>query len=362
MDKDVKNEFLFSIIVPVYNTEKYVEKCLESIKDAIDVDCEVIIVNDGSTDNSEQKILNFINKLPLEYKNNFVYTKKENKGLSDTKNVGISLSRGKYISVLDSDDYISKDFYKIAREYIPKHDIIVYDFYVIYEKEKDYNYISRACRENSESLAVGLVSGAMQGSSCNKIIKKDLYDNYQFPVGIEYEDVSVTPFLLLNAQSPKYLPYPLYNYLQRKNSIVSNNTISEAFYKICKNISDRIKNNKLDISKYKHIINEFFVYRILDNLYFDCFSDKNSFINKLSDFRSNNLKAITYILNSNLVFSMESYYTERQKKLVFNIFSAIKSQNYNRVKSLLLTRRIARYLRNVKNSFVNFIFCLLGRR
>ena len=109
-----KSEFVFSIIIPVYNTEKYIEKCLDSVLDAMDTDCEVIIVNDGATDNSEKIIKQFINDLPEKYKENFVYTKKKNKGLADTKNVGIEMARGKFISVVDSDDYIDKNFYKIA--------------------------------------------------------------------------------------------------------------------------------------------------------------------------------------------------------------------------------------------------------
>ena len=108
-----KSKFLFSIIVPVYNTEKYVEKTLKSIYEAIDRDCEVIVVNDGSKDNSEEIIKKFINALPEEYKNNFVYVKKDNKGLADTKNVGIAKARGEFISVVDSDDYIDKNFYKL---------------------------------------------------------------------------------------------------------------------------------------------------------------------------------------------------------------------------------------------------------
>ena len=109
-----KSEFVFSIIIPVYNTEKYIEKCLNSVLDAMDTDCEVIIVNDGATDDSEKIIKQFINNLPEKYKENFLYTKKKNKGLADTKNVGIEMARGKFISVVDSDDYIDKNFYKIA--------------------------------------------------------------------------------------------------------------------------------------------------------------------------------------------------------------------------------------------------------
>ena len=169
-----KNKFLFSIIVPVYNTEKYVEKTLKSIYEAMDRDCEVIVVNDGSKDNSEEIIKKFINALPEEYKNNFVYVKKDNKGLADTKNVGIAKARGEFISVVDSDDYIDKNFYKIAREYVKDNDIIIYDLYVVFEKNPLWNYTSRACRDDKENFLDGLINGAMSGSSCNKIIKKEL--------------------------------------------------------------------------------------------------------------------------------------------------------------------------------------------
>lgn len=195
-----KSEFVFSIIIPVYNTEKYIEKCLNSVLDAMDTDCEVIIVNDGATDDSEKIIKQFINNLPEKYKENFLYTKKKNKGLADTKNVGIEMARGKFISVVDSDDYIDKNFYKIAREYINNYDVIIYDLYVVFEKNPIYNYTSRAYKEDKENFLEGLLDGAMSGSSCNKIIKKELYNDFKFPVGKQYEDVAVTPFILTNAK------------------------------------------------------------------------------------------------------------------------------------------------------------------
>ena len=259
-----EEQFLFSIIVPVYNTEKYIAKCLKSIENAMDTDCEVIIVNDGSTDDSKKVIQEYINNLPEKYKNNFIYTEKENKGLADTKNVGIKMSRGKFISVVDSDDYISEEFYTIARKYVDKYSIIIYDLYIVYEKNKKQNYTSRAYRDYIENELASYLNGAMSGSSCNKIIKKDLYDNHSFPVGKEYEDTAVTPFILSECDNIKYVPYPMYYYLQREKSIVASNTFASAFYKICSNITDVLKDKELE--KYKYVINEFFVDRILDNL------------------------------------------------------------------------------------------------
>ena len=342
-----KRKFLFSIIVPVYNTEKYVEKTLKSIYEAMDKDCEVIVVNDGSKDNSEEIIKKFINALPEEYKNNFVYVKKENKGLADTKNVGIAKARGEFISVVDSDDYIDKNFYKIAREYVKDNDIIIYDLYVVFEKNPLWNYTSRACRDDKENFLDGLINGAMSGSSCNKIIKKELYNGFEFPVGKQYEDVAVTPFILTNAKNMKYIPYPMYYYLQREKSIVATNTYMSAFYKICSNISEVIKNHDNDCEKYKLIINEFFVRRILDMITQDYNANKKEFESHLEGFKKDNKNTIEYIVNTNMVNTEKNDYSERQKQLVTNMFIALKNGNIKSIKNNLIKRKIINYFRNI---------------
>ena len=357
----MNNKFLFSIIVPVYNTEKYVEKCLKSIKKAMDEDCEVIIVNDGSTDNSEKIIMDFINGLPDRIRDNFVYTKKENKGLADTKNVGIEKSRGQYISVVDSDDYISEDFYSIARKYVNKYDIIIYDLYIVFEKNKAWNYTSRACRDDRKNPLIAFLNGAMSGSSCNKVIKKDLYRDYKFPVGKQYEDTAVTPFILADAENIKYIPYPLYYYLQREKSIVATNTLMSAFYKICSNLSDVLNKKEKNIEKYKYIINEFFVDRILEIFVQDYNENKKEFINNITSFNNNNTDIINYIIESNMVYECENHYSERQKKIVNDIFIYLQKNKYNEIKQILVKRKIVNYLRTVKGSLVGLIKSILNK-
>ena len=92
----------FSIVIPVYNVEGYIEKCLNSIKIQTYSNFEVIIVNDGSPDNSEKKIKTFLKD------KRFKYYKKENGGLSDARNYGIKYTTGDYLLFVDSDDYIDK--------------------------------------------------------------------------------------------------------------------------------------------------------------------------------------------------------------------------------------------------------------
>ncbi len=342
-----KNDYTFSIIVPVYNTEKYVEKCLKSITEAIQEDCEVIIVNDGSTDNSKEKIIKFINNLPEKYKKNFIYTEKDNKGLADTKNVGLDLAHGEFISFVDSDDYISDDFYAIARKYINDYNVIIYDVYVIYENSPTSNYVSRAKTDWKVDYMAAVLNGAISGSSCNKIIKKDLYKGHKFPVGKQYEDTAVTPFILSETDKIKYVPYPMYYYLQREKSIVATNTFMSAYYKICNNISDVIREKNGDMDRYKYVINEFVADRMLDMLSQDCRENKKEFLKNIQEMALKNKEVIRYILDSNMLNNVENHYSERQKQVVNKILVNLKESKYSKVKKILETRMFINKVRKV---------------
>ena len=109
-----------SIIIPVYNVESYIEKCLDSILQQEYDNKEIIVINDGSTDKSEEVISKYFEKIK--------YVKKENSGLSDTRNLGIDMATGKYIMFVDADDYIELDLLKKLRPYI-EQDIDLNGFY-----------------------------------------------------------------------------------------------------------------------------------------------------------------------------------------------------------------------------------------
>lgn len=339
------SNFLFSIIIPVYNTGKYIDKCLNSVMKAINTDCEVIIVNDGSTDDSEEHIKAFMEGIPENYKNNFVYIKKENKGLADTKNVGIEASRGKFISVVDSDDWISDDFYTVARKYVEDYEMIVYDLYIVFEKDKSQNYTSRAFRDYIDDPKSSFLNGAMSGSSCNKIIKKELYKDYKFPVGKQYEDTAVTPFIICDAEKIKYVPYPMYYYLQREKSIVASNTYATAFYKICSNITDTLEGKNID--DYKWVINEFIIDRILDNLDLDLTESKQNFIGNLNNFHAKNQRILEYAVSNDMTYKFQNHYSERQKQMVKQLLIDLKEGNSKKVQSALEKRRILNKFRKI---------------
>lgn len=121
-----------SVIVPVYNTEKYIEKCLQSIINQTIQDFEIIVVDDGSTDNSANIIKEIIeNNKNIQIK----YYKKENGGLSDARNYGVKFATGKYISFIDSDDYIEKNLFESLEKYINDNiDLIKFKMQTVDEK------------------------------------------------------------------------------------------------------------------------------------------------------------------------------------------------------------------------------------
>ena len=109
--------YKISVIVPVYNTEKYIKKCLDSLVNQTMKNIEIIVVNDGSNDHSEEIIKDYENKYPEMVK----YYKKENGGLPSARNYGLEKAKGEYIAFVDSDDYIDKELFSKLDEYIDKN-------------------------------------------------------------------------------------------------------------------------------------------------------------------------------------------------------------------------------------------------
>ena len=154
-----------SVIVPVYNVENYVEKCLKSLVKQTLQDIEIIIVNDGSTDNSENIIKEFI-KL---YGEKIKYVTKENGGLSDARNYGMKFASGEYIAFLDSDDYVDITLYeKMYNKAIEEQcDYVECDFIWKYD-DKEVKDTGNIYKNKHEMLATARVV------AWNKLIKRSL--------------------------------------------------------------------------------------------------------------------------------------------------------------------------------------------
>ena len=153
-----------SVIVPFYNVENYIEKCLETLVNQTLEDIEIILVNDGSKDRS--KII--VDKFLKQYPEKIVYLEKENGGLSDARNYAIPYAKGEYIAFLDSDDYVEKTMYKDMYELAKKEDsdMVECNFYWEYpdKKKEDVGVVYNGKKEMLEKVRV---------VAWNKLIKKE---------------------------------------------------------------------------------------------------------------------------------------------------------------------------------------------
>lgn len=212
-----------SIIVPVYNVENYIHKCIDSILNQTFSDFELILVDDGSTDDS--------GKICDEYKlkdNRVIVIHKENSGVSSARNVGIDKSTGKFLGFVDSDDYIKKDMYETLYKDIKEFDADIsvcqiYDEYVTSCKSRavESDKIKRCVLDNITAFKLSIMRNIIGVNVYNKLYKKKLFDNYRYPEGKTTEDAFITPMLIFNSKRISYNSLPKYFYVHRKNSITT---------------------------------------------------------------------------------------------------------------------------------------------
>ncbi len=246
-----------SVIVPVYNTEKYIERCLNSIKNQTMKDIEIIIINDGSTDHSEAVIKQWIEK--NQNKINIQYWKKENGGLSDARNYGVQHATGEYLSFIDSDDYIDKNLYKNLEKYGEQNiDLIKFKMQTIDEKENKIEKLDGPIFEKctgEEAFEKLCTKDTFLEVACIYLYRREFFMNYHFSytVGTYHEDFGLTPLILIQAQSVISTNEYGYYYSQTNNSIVRNSD----YQKDKKKVKDVLlhydnavkKIDKMDISK-----------------------------------------------------------------------------------------------------------------
>ena len=214
-----KSDALISIIVPVYNVENYLKKCIDSIIAQTYHNLEIILVNDGSTDLSGQ----ICNECAKRDSRIHVYYK-ENGGLSSARNFGIEKSNGDYIGFVDSDDYIAEDMYDFLLNEINRHDTDmaicgVGDIYngKLIEPKKCVSFQSPP----EEVIKFVLEAEVISVQAWNKLYKKSLFDYIRFPVGKTAEDAFVMIEILDKCRRIAVNTSVKYYYVHRKNSITT---------------------------------------------------------------------------------------------------------------------------------------------
>ena len=230
-----------SVIVPFYNVEGYIGRCLDTLVKQTLGDIEIILVNDGSKDRS--KIV--VDKYLKEYPEKIVYLEKENGGLSDARNYAIPYAKGEYIAFLDSDDYVEytmyKDMYELAKK--EDSDMVECDFYWEYpyknKTKEDKGLIYNGKKEMIEKVRV---------VAWNKLIKKDILEKSKiiFPKGYRYEDVEFTYKLVPYLNKVSFLKKPCVHYIQREGSISNNqNERNKEIFDVLGHVIDFYKENDL---------------------------------------------------------------------------------------------------------------------
>lgn len=196
-----------SVLIPVYNSQKYIANTLNSIINQTFKDIEIIIANDGSKDKSEEVII------PYTIKYEFIkYYKKPNTGVADTRNFLLKKASGTFISFIDSDDEISTTMYEEMYDEAIKNnsDMVICDY-----NEVHNNFTILKSGVNFDNKILNSVS------LCNKLIKKDLFTNNNFPNISLGEDMLVILKMLVNDIKISYINKPFYQYFKRGNSLIN---------------------------------------------------------------------------------------------------------------------------------------------
>lgn len=224
-----------SIIIPVYNVEPYIKRCLESVVNQDFKDFEIIIVNDGSKDGSDKIIKEFLKDKRIKY------FKKENGGLSSARNYGLKHATGEYVAFLDSDDYVDLDYYKKMTDQIKtKADIIESDFIWEYPDKQVYDYTKI---NNKERYLIDIRVVAW-----NKLYKKSLIDklNLEFTLNTRYEDVDWCYKLIPHINKIISVKNTYVHYVQRAGAITSTqNEKTKDIFKVLDSTINYYKDNNL---------------------------------------------------------------------------------------------------------------------
>ena len=227
----MSQETLLSVIIPVYNVEEYLAKCVDSILNQTYRNLEVILVNDGSTDGSGAICDTY---LPKDARVKVIH--KENGGLSSARNAGMDAAKGEYISFIDSDDWIEADSYEHLLGLMEK-----YQVKLVCGGNWDVDGATGEktlgiCPQKEEYVTGEEFVGKMflwdgcDSSVCDKVFHRSLLENFRFPEGQVSEDVAITYKIVLGAERAVLSAYPFYNYYHRVGSISRAVEITDKFF------------------------------------------------------------------------------------------------------------------------------------
>lgn len=329
-----------SVIVAVYNTEEYLDRCLESLLNQTYKNMELVIVEDCSTDSSR--------KLLKKYKENEnikIFYNKENRGLSYSRNYGLKKSTGDFIGYIDSDDYVEPDYYEKLMRSIKdnKSDTAICDIKLVDEQT---NKIQRCKCYTNDFDVCSVVNNGFAASACNKLFKRKNIEKYPFAEGKVNEDIAVVIPTVIQAKKISYAD-TCYFYVQRGGSI-QNSKFSDKRFDIfdgVKTTLERIKNEQ-DYEFYKNAI----IYNQLILLLMFAIPKERNFIKRYKFLKKFNELSKDYKITKNTNY-LE--YLENSKRINQIYYKNLVSLNEK--KMILLDNvwisfyKILRFLKHKKN-------------
>ncbi|MBR2289251.1 MAG: glycosyltransferase family 2 protein [Clostridia bacterium] len=306
-------EKLVSIIVPVYNVEKYLARCVETIMAQTYQNIEIILVDDGSKDNSGKMCDEFASQ-----DSRIKVIHKENGGISDVRNQGMKVATGDYIGFVDSDDYIAEDMFETLVNLLEENDadISIVSFY------EYYNGILLGVRKNEEKEIMSkteaikelLIDRKIQSYTWNKLFKRELFDGLQFPTGKNFEDIATLLLIFERANKVVLWENPKYYYLRRDDSIVGvRNTKTytdylEVIYDKYLYLKDKYPEIEI-YNEHNYIINMIWVYTIisafdLDDVYKKFKADNYALFEELINKHEKELTELLDYYNKSVLYLM----------------------------------------------------------
>lgn len=292
-----------SIIIPIYNVEQFLNKCLISVLEQIEKDDELILINDGSTDNS----FNICKNIKEKYKkNNIILINKKNEGVAIARNIGLKKATGDYIFWIDSDDWLDDNCIKIIKNVIEKtkSDIILFDFYNVNKKDIRPCFMFKEERRlNKKEILIEVAQDSFRSFLWRTVVKRDIYENIYFPEGVQMmEDFSIYHLLFHKAKTFYYIRKPLYYYRLVNNSLSQKKKDVMLIYNISLQREEFFRKNYPEIEE---------KYRLIPVLSASCLGLDFSVLNKKIYIKPQ------IVIRKNIFFLLTRNYLGVNKKIQF---------------------------------------------
>ena len=282
-----KKEITLSIIIPMYNCEKYIKRCIESVVKQEGISLEIILIDDGSNDNTIEiceKIMSNRNNIDI------VIIKQQNHGVSYSRNKGISKAKGKYIMFLDSDDYLEENSLKNIKDLLNEEiDVLRYSYKII-EKDKIKKEVFKNktfdLLKEKEQFFNNFFSNTNQNMVWGQIIRRNLLKKIKFNEKIIYgEDILFNYELYNSCRYIKYTDVILYNYVVNNSNITHNykyDVVKNKVYNLIEVYTYMIKN--IDLMELKKIVWNKFINEIIPQIMMLMFDSDTSKKQKIKEF------------------------------------------------------------------------------